>query len=80
MARRRIESGTHAIPLSAGVHGRWLSPDPAGMAVVDLINSQSLNQYALLNNPIDYVNPDAPDLLLKNRSDPSVGDLKTGFL
>ena len=42
------------------------------MAVVDLINSQSLNQYALLNNPIDYVNPDAPDLLLKNRSDPRV--------
>ncbi len=30
--------------------GRWMSPDPAGMAVVDPTNPQSWNRYAYVNN------------------------------
>jgi RHS repeat-associated protein len=38
--------------------GRWLSPDPAGMAAVDLTNPQSLNMYAYVdNNPINSFDP-----------------------
>jgi RHS repeat-associated protein len=35
------------------VHGRWISPDPAGTAVVDPTNPQSWNRYAyVLNIPL----------------------------
>jgi RHS repeat-associated protein len=38
--------------------GRWLSPDPAGLAAVDLSNPQSLNRYAYaLNSPTNLVDP-----------------------
>jgi RHS repeat-associated protein len=38
--------------------GRWASPDPAGLAAVDLTNPQSWNRYAyVLNNPLIYVDP-----------------------
>ncbi|HET7103033.1 MAG TPA: hypothetical protein VFI20_03000 [Terracidiphilus sp.] len=30
--------------------GRWLSPDPAGWAAVDLTNPQSLNRYGYVLN------------------------------
>ena len=40
------------------MQGRWLSPDPAGLAAVDLSNPQSLNRYAYaLNNPLKYIDP-----------------------
>lgn len=40
------------------VQGRWVSPDPAGLAAVDLSNPQSLNRYAYAwNNPLKYVDP-----------------------
>jgi len=40
------------------VHGRWISPDPAGTAVVDPGNPQSLNRYAyVLNSPAVSVDP-----------------------
>ena len=32
------------------VSGRWISPDPAGLAAVDLSNPQSLNRYAYVTN------------------------------
>jgi RHS repeat-associated protein len=33
-------------------YGRWISPDPAGVAPVDISNPQSWNRYAyVLNNP-----------------------------
>lgn len=38
--------------------GRWLSPDPAGLAAVNPANPQSWNRYAyVLNNPLATVDP-----------------------
>ena len=38
--------------------GRWLRPDPAGLAAVDLSNPQSLNRYAYgLNRPTSVTDP-----------------------
>ncbi|HEV2348770.1 MAG TPA: RHS repeat-associated core domain-containing protein [Terriglobia bacterium] len=38
--------------------GRWLSPDPAGLAAVDLTNPQSLNRYAyVMNSPTNLTDP-----------------------
>ncbi len=38
--------------------GRWLTPDPAGLAAVDLTNPQSFNRYAyVLGNPLALVDP-----------------------
>ncbi|MBV9180951.1 MAG: RHS repeat-associated core domain-containing protein [Acidobacteria bacterium] len=40
------------------VQGRWLSPDPAGLAVVDPTNPQSWNRYAYVNNnPLAAIDP-----------------------
>ena len=42
---------------SAGM-GRWLSPDPAGLAAVDITNPQTWNRYAYVaNNPLSNVDP-----------------------
>ena len=41
-----------------GIQGRWPSPDPAGVAAVDLSNPQSWNRYAYaLNNPLALTDP-----------------------
>lgn len=38
--------------------GRWLTPDPAGLAAVDITNPQTWNRYAyVMNNPLSYVDP-----------------------
>jgi RHS repeat-associated protein len=38
--------------------GRWLVPDPAGLAAVDLSNPQTWNRYAYVgNNPLSNVDP-----------------------
>jgi RHS repeat-associated protein len=38
--------------------GRWLTPDPAGLAVMDVTNPQTWNRYAYVtNNPISFVDP-----------------------
>ena len=38
--------------------GRWLVPDPAGRAAVDITNPQTWNRYAYLsNNPLNKVDP-----------------------
>ena len=40
------------------IQGRWISPDPAGIAAVDPANPQSWNRYAYVaNNPLAYVDP-----------------------
>jgi RHS repeat-associated protein len=40
-------------------HGRWTSPDPAGLAATNPANPQSWNRYAYVNNnPLAYVDPD----------------------
>jgi RHS repeat-associated protein len=36
--------------------GRWISPDPAGLAAVDITNPQTWNRYAYaINNPLGLV-------------------------
>jgi RHS repeat-associated protein len=57
-------------------HGRWTSPDPAGLGVVDPTNPQTWNRYAdVLNNPLANI-----DLLgLCSDFDYSYTD-KNGFL
>ena len=43
---------------SAGM-GRWLSPDPAGLAAVDITNPQTWNRYAYVgNNPLSRIDPE----------------------
>ncbi len=38
--------------------GRWLSPDPAGLAAVDPTNPQTWNRYAYVaDNPLSFVDP-----------------------
>jgi len=40
------------------IQGRWASPDPAGLAVVDSANPQSWNRYVYgLNNPCAFADP-----------------------
>jgi RHS repeat-associated protein len=40
------------------VRGRWISPDPSGMAAVDPSNPQSWNRYAyVMNDPLSYTDP-----------------------
>ena len=42
----------------ASSEGRWLAPDPAGLAAVDLTNPQTWNRYAYVgNNPLSNVDP-----------------------
>lgn len=38
--------------------GRWISPDPAGLAAADMTNPQSWNRYAyVLGNPLNMIDP-----------------------
>ncbi len=40
------------------VQGRWIAPDPAGLAAVDPTNPQTWNRYAYVaNNPLSFVDP-----------------------
>ncbi len=40
------------------VQGRWISPDPAGLAAVDPTNPQTWNRYAsVMNNPLSNIDP-----------------------
>jgi RHS repeat-associated protein len=42
----------------SSTQGRWLSPDPAGLAAVDITDPQSLNRYAYARNqPLDMIDP-----------------------
>ena len=42
----------------APTQGRWISPDPAGQAVVDATNPQTWNRYAYVTNaPLNAVDP-----------------------
>ena len=42
----------------ASSQGRWLVPDPAGLAAVDITNPQTWNRYAyVLNNPLSFIDP-----------------------
>jgi RHS repeat-associated protein len=38
--------------------GRWISPDPAGLAAVDPTNPQTWNRYAyVMNQPLRFTDP-----------------------
>jgi RHS repeat-associated protein len=40
------------------VQGRWITPDPAGLAAVDMTNPQTWNRYAYVgNNPLNATDP-----------------------
>jgi RHS repeat-associated protein len=66
--------------------GRWLSPDPSGLAAVDPANPQSWNRYAyVLNNPLSLIDPTGLDCVFLNDAgtsgeeiekdnDPSIGE------
>ena len=42
----------------SAAQGRWLVPDPAGLAAVDLTNPQTWNRYAyVMNNPLSSIDP-----------------------
>jgi RHS repeat-associated protein len=42
----------------AKTQGRWLTPDPAGLAAVDITNPQTWNRYAYVtNNPTSFADP-----------------------
>jgi RHS repeat-associated protein len=42
--------------------GRWLTPDPAGLAAMDLTNPQTWNRYAYVtNNPVSMTDPTGLD-------------------
>jgi RHS repeat-associated protein len=42
----------------SAAQGRWLAPDPAGLAAVDIANPQTWNRYAYVaNNPLGNVDP-----------------------
>jgi len=46
----------------APIQGRWLRPDPAGMAAVDATDPQTWNRYAYVrNNPLALVDPSGMD-------------------
>jgi RHS repeat-associated protein len=45
-----------------GIHGRWPSPDPAGISSVHIRNPQTLNRYAFVHNsPLSYRDPTGMD-------------------
>jgi RHS repeat-associated protein len=45
------------------VQGRWIQPDPAGMAAVDPSNPQTWNRYAyVINNPLSFIDPSGLNL------------------
>jgi RHS repeat-associated protein len=42
--------------------GRWISPDPAGLAAVDITDPQTWNRYAYVgNSPLNRIDPDGQD-------------------
>ncbi len=42
----------------SAAQGRWLVPDPAGLAAVDMTNPQTWNRYAyVMNNPLSSIDP-----------------------
>ncbi len=57
--------------------GRWVSPDPVGMAAVDPTNPQSWNRYAyVINNPLFYFDPFGDDSDPEHLRPDGIGDLR----
>jgi RHS repeat-associated protein len=59
--------------------GRWMRPDPAGLAAVDPSNPQSWNRYAyVLNNPLAYKDPLGLECVWDDGSWDSISDPESG--
>ena len=62
-------SGMHDFPMRklVPVQGRWLSPDPAGLAATDKSSPQSFNRYAYVrNSPLTFTDPLGLNIDYKN--------------
>ena len=62
--------------------GRWLTPDPGGLAVMDVSNPQTWNRYAYVtNNPLSFVDPTGLFLQgpAKNDCEPDAMNCGGGF-
>jgi RHS repeat-associated protein len=61
------------------VQGRWIQPDPSGLAAVDPSNPQSWNRYAyVLNNPLSFIDPTGLECVWDDGSFDSNDDPRTG--
>jgi len=59
--------------------GRWITPDPAGLAAVDPSNPQTWNRYAYVaNNPLSFVDPSGEFLMVCG--DPSGDGVDEGYV
>ncbi len=64
----------------ASNQGRWLVPDPAGLAAVDITNPQTWNRYAYVdNNPLSNIDPLGLDCNVVGSGE-SCGDSGTPFI
>ena len=62
-----LESGTNhtANRQQSSTEGRWLTPDPAGLAAMDISSPQTWNRYAYVNNnPVSASDPTGLDSYL----------------
>jgi RHS repeat-associated protein len=67
---------TSATRSQSPTSGRWLTPDPAGMAAMDLSNPQTWNRYAYVtNNPVSATDPSGLD---EDDDGGGNGDIYTG--
>ena len=58
------------------VHGRWISPDPAGLAAIRLNTPQSWNRYAyVLNNPLALIDSLGLDCVYLNEDGSAVEEI-----
>ena len=61
------------------VQGRWIQPDPAGLAAVDPSNPQTWNRYAYVaNNPLSFIDPAGLELMRPGVCDASLMDCGGG--
>jgi RHS repeat-associated protein len=59
--------------------GRFLSPDPSGLAYADMTDPQSLNLYAYVrNHPLSFIDPNGLECVWDDGSYDSIDDPKTG--
>jgi RHS repeat-associated protein len=67
---------TSATRSQSPTSGRWLTPDPAGLAAMDLSNPQTWNRYAYVtNNPVSFTDPTGLD---EDDDGGGNGDIYTG--
>jgi len=64
----------------AASQGRWLTPDPAGLAAVDIANPQTWNRYAYAaNNPLSNIDLLGLDCVFLNDSGNGIEEVDSDF-